>query len=161
MTRKVKVLLKFSKVLIRVGFYHTFVSVIKTTTNKQKFNVMKKSDKTQLANLVRANVNKGVTKKADKKTGVLQTMINLLTEGYYTKETLLDELCAIFPEREESSMKCTINAQLAGKKISRLEKERGVELQYKNRKFGTESFSNFKIKGFKDWSLEDENEDED
>lgn len=151
---KVKVLLKFSNVLIRIDFHHTFASVIKTTTTKS--NIMKAVKKNQFEDLVRANVNKGVAKK-DKKDGVIQTMINILSKKAYTKDSLLDELCSMFPEREESALKSTIKAQFAGKTQSRLEKERGIEFKRSITKAG---FVTFKIKGFKDWSLEEENEEE-
>lgn len=116
---------------------------------------MKTVKKSQFEDLVRANVNKGVAKK-DKKDGVIQTIINLLSKKMYTKESLLNELCSIFPEREESSLKSTIGAQFSGKTSTRIEKERGIEFKRNISKAG---FTTYKIIGFKNWNLEDENED--
>lgn len=110
-------------------------------------------------NLVRANVNKGVAKKEDKKTGVIQTIINILSNKAHTKDSLLKELKSYFPERDETSLQSTLKAQFAGKNGTRIEKERGIELVYMNKKIAGETFVHFKIKGFKDWS-EEENEDE-
>jgi hypothetical protein len=112
------------------------------------------TSKKSLKNLVRANVNKGVTKKEDKRAGVIQSLIDLLAKKFHDKETLLAELKVMFPEREESSLKATIKAQLSGKDGKRLEKERGLKLKYKDIK----GFVYFKIEGKKDWS-EEENED--
>ena len=117
-----------------------------------------KTNKNKFENLVRANVNKGVTKKEDKKAGVIQTIIDILSKEAHTKDSLLTELKKYFPEREESSLKSTLKAQFSGKNGTRLEKERGIEFKRNITKAG---FVTFKIKGFKDWSLEDENEDED
>ena len=94
-----------------------------------------KTNKNKFENLVRANVNKGVTKKEDKKAGVIQTIIDILSKEAHTKDSLLAELKRYFPEREESSLKSTLKAQFAGKNGTRLEKERGIELKYINKRF--------------------------
>ena len=61
---------------------------------------------------------------------------------------------------EESSLKSTLKAQFSGKNGTRLEKERGIELKYINKKISGGTFEHFRIKGFKDWSEENEENEE-
>lgn len=119
-----------------------------------------KTNKNKFENLVRSNVNKGVAKKEEKKSGVIQTIIDILSKEAHTKDSLLTELKKYFPEREESSLKSTLKAQFSGKNGTRLEKERGIELKYINKKISGGTFEHFRIKGFKDWSEENEENEE-
>lgn len=125
-----------------------------TTKNK---NTAKETSK----DLVRSNVNKGVRSEKEKRSGVIQTMINLLSKKEYSKDTLLSAMMKKFPERDGSALMSTIRAQFSGKlNITRLERERGLELSktFKNVK-GTE-VTFYQITSFdKDWSLEEEAED--
>ena len=120
---------------------------------------MKKQDKEQALNLVRANVNKGITKKEEKKVGVIQSMINLLIETPQTKSSLISQLSKMFPDREESSIAATVKAQLSGKNGTRLERERGLELVKKNIKTVEGKLEGLQIKGFKNWNKEEDNEE--
>lgn len=103
---------------------------------------------------VRSNVNKGVKKGEDKKAGVIQTIIDLLTKKQYSRETLLEEMVKQFPEREESAMKLTINAQLSNE-AKRLRKERGLEVKITMKK----EVMFYKITGKAEFKTEEEGEE--
>lgn len=67
--------------------------------------------------------------KAPKKPGVIASILEVLMTGRKVSE---NQIAAIlvkrFPEKEESSMRNTIRAQLKGKQPCRMEKEKNIKL---------------------------------
>jgi hypothetical protein len=64
----------------------------------------------------------------DKGPGVISTILDLITtKGPITKEGILSELAAAFPDRDKEKMAKTVQVQIGGKKETRMEKEKGVK----------------------------------
>ncbi len=72
---------------------------------------------------------KATPKKAEKKVGVIATIMEFIrSKGPVTKEEILAYLVKTFPDREEKSMKQTIQAQIGGKKSPcRMEREKLIK----------------------------------
>lgn len=77
---------------------------------------------------IRSNVNKGITKEGEKRSGVIQTILDSIKKKPQTQESLLKILQKAFPDRDLDAMKKTIKAQIGTtNRPTRMEKERGVE----------------------------------
>lgn len=64
----------------------------------------------------------------EKKTGVIQTILNCIIAGDATQSSILAKLVADFPEKEEAGMLKTITAQIGSKKQpTRMENEKNVK----------------------------------
>lgn len=109
---------------------------------------------------IRSNVNKGVSKDSDKKSGVIQTILYAIQKKEQTKDTLLKLLVKSFPERDSDSMKKTIQAQLSATRtgVSRMEKERGVEFNREKRLVKNLEVTFISYAGQKEWQDEETEE---
>jgi hypothetical protein len=68
--------------------------------------------------------------KALKGPGVIETILTIIKKGpAKTKEQILDDLVAAFPDRDKEKMAKTVQVQIGGKKETRMEKEKGVKFK--------------------------------
>lgn len=89
---------------------------------------MKSTKKIIVKDQIRSNVNKNAKNPNEKRSGVIQTILDLIKKKPQTQETLIKGLVKAFPEREMNAMQKTIKAQLgAATRPTRMERERGVE----------------------------------
>lgn len=77
---------------------------------------------------------KTVKNDTPKKPGVITSILDIIKKGPQTKESIIDKLVFLFPEREAKAMKKTVNAQLGTKQPNRMEQEKNVFMIIKTEK---------------------------
>jgi len=117
---------------------------------------MKKDSKKVVKKEIRSNVNKGITKQGEKKSGVIQTILDSIKKKPQTKDSLLKILQSNFPERDLDAMKQTIKAQIGTTtRPTRMEKERGVEFKIETKVVKKEDVIFYSYIGERDYDNEE------
>jgi len=63
----------------------------------------------------------------EKGIGVIASILEIIKENQpINKETVVKKLAKLFPDREEKSLRATVNAQIGGKSPTRMEKEKKI-----------------------------------
>jgi hypothetical protein len=77
------------------------------------------------------------SEKKEKGPGVIASILQVIKDnGPVARESILDELTELFPDRDPKAMNKTVQAQIGGKKSpTRMEREKGVKFKIKDSKY--------------------------